>query len=222
MTESPGRPLTPDDGARVLAAMMPRQQRLMVEGHAAGRRESAEAYAGDALVDLAGGGAGLAAMVHVRVDRDAFLRGHTEAGETCDVPGVGPIPVSAAHRLADDAVLRPFVSDGVDVTAVAHLGRTIPAHLRSALQARDPVCVVPGCRVSTGLEIDHITPYAKGGATRLDNLARLCPWHHLQKTHRGWRSVDVDSSRRPWPKTTPSRASPVTSSRHQERPRELM
>jgi Domain of unknown function (DUF222) len=96
------------------------------------------------------------------LDHEAFVRGYTEGGETCEVPGVGPIPVSAARRLADDAVLRAFVTDGVDVTAVAHPGRTIAAHLRSALEVRDPVCVVPGCRVGTGLEIytSHPSPRA--------------------------------------------------------------
>jgi 5-methylcytosine-specific restriction endonuclease McrA len=73
------------------------------------------------------------------------------------------------------------------VTRVAHAGRTIPAHLRSALEARDPTCVVPGCEVRSGLEIDHIVPVSRGGWTRMDNLARLCRYHHGEKTHRGWR-----------------------------------
>ena len=71
---------------------------------------------------------------HVGVDHDAFTRGHTENGEVCDIPGIGPIPVSVARRLAGDAVLKVIVTDGVDVTALAHGGRTIPAHLRSALR----------------------------------------------------------------------------------------
>jgi hypothetical protein len=29
-------------------------------------------------------------------------------------------------------------------------------------------------------------PFARGGPTRLENLARLCRWHHAQKTHHGW------------------------------------
>ena len=41
--------------------------------------------------------------MNVRVDHSAFLRGHTEAGEVCEIAGVGPIPVSVAQRLADDA-----------------------------------------------------------------------------------------------------------------------
>jgi len=44
-----------------------------------------------------------------------------------------------------------------------------------------------GCNVRDHLEIDHIVPLAEGGPTSLDNLARLCRWHHGLKTHRGYR-----------------------------------
>jgi 5-methylcytosine-specific restriction endonuclease McrA len=69
------------------------------------------------------------------------------------------------------------------VTTVAHAGRTIPASIRRALLERDPACVVPGCEVSEALEIDHILPFSEGGRTSIDNLARLCHWHHYLKTH---------------------------------------
>lgn len=116
----------------------------------------------DALVELAAHEGGPAAMVHVRVDHTALVRGFTEEGEVCEVPGIGPIPVAAARRLADDAILKVLLTDGADIAAVAHLGRTIPARLRTALEARDPVCVVPGCDVRRGLEIDHLVPRAEG------------------------------------------------------------
>ena len=129
---------------------------------------------------------GPAAMVQVRVDHAALVRGHVEEGETCDIPGVGPIPVAAARALAADCILKVLVTKGVDVVAVAHAGRTIPAHVRSALEARDPVCVIPGCAERKGLEIDHVVPFAEGGPTTLDNLVRACHFHHGLKTHHGW------------------------------------
>ncbi len=77
---------------------------------------------------------------------------------------------------------------GADVTAVTHIGRTIPARIRTALQIRDPVCVVPRCDRRRGLEIDHYrVAYVDGGPSMLDNLARICGWHHYQKTHLGYR-----------------------------------
>jgi hypothetical protein len=126
-------------------------------------------------------------MVHVRVDRAALVRGRLNAGEICEIPGIGPISVPSAQSLASDAILSAILTEGQDVRAVAHLGRTIPARLRTALQERDPTCVVPGCGERQHLEIDHIIPFANGGPTRLNNLARLCRWHHHQKTHDGYR-----------------------------------
>ncbi len=139
---------------------------------------------------------GPAAMVHVRVDHEALMRGSLRPGEICEIPGIGPIPVEVARRLAVDSILSVLVTDGVDVTAVAHAGRTIPASLRRALIERDPVCAVPGCETADGLEIDHVEPFAQGGETSLANLVRLCHWHHYLKTHQrhrlewteeGWR-----------------------------------
>jgi 5-methylcytosine-specific restriction endonuclease McrA len=184
--------MTADDGARVLAGLAPHRERIFTEARAAGRREPSEAYAADALVAMAsveaGEGTGSPrATVQVRVDHSALVRGHTERGEVCEIPGVGPIPVAAARRLASDSIITAVVSEGSDVTAVAHLGRTIPARVRTALEARDPTCVVPRCGIRRGLEIDHRVPFAEGGPTTLSNLARLCSWHHYQKTHRGYR-----------------------------------
>jgi hypothetical protein len=183
--------LTPDDGARVMASIRPRQEQIAREARRAGRRESSEAFAADALVALAkaksGSPSGPQAVVHVRVDHAALVRGHRVNGEVCDIPGVGPIPVSAARRLSSDAFLKVLVTDGCDIKAVAHAGRTIPARLRTALEARDPTCIVPGCDAREDLEIDHIVPLAEGGETKLEGLGRMCRWHHYLKTHCGYR-----------------------------------
>jgi hypothetical protein len=81
-----------------------------------------------------------------------------------------------------------MITDGVDVRTVCHIGRAIPAHIRSALEDRDGKCVVPGCDVEKGLEIDHYRiGFAQDGPTELWNLARLCHWHHHLKTHCGYR-----------------------------------
>lgn len=107
----------------------------------------------------------------------------------CEIPGIGPIPVATARALANDAFLAAILTDGIDIKAVAHLGRNITAALRTALIARDPKCVVPGCEERQRLQIDHIVPVEDNGETRLDNLARLCIWHHYLKTHQGYRLV---------------------------------
>jgi len=185
--------LTPDAGASVDAAIEAKAAQMFEEARQAGRRESPAAYAADALVELICGrtdlamSRGVGTTVHVRVDHAALVRGRLEGGEVCEIPGIAPIPVATARRLADDAVLKVLVTNGVDVMAVAHGGRTIPAHLRTALEERDPKCCVPICEIRRGLEIDHRIPWAEGGPTSLENLARLCSWHHYLKTHCGFR-----------------------------------
>ena len=233
--------LTPDEGARLLAVVKARADRLAVEARRCGHDEPRRALAADALVlsacgdsdpgpagttgaqgpgrergpggergdDRTGaggstGGGGPAATVHVRVDHTALVRGRLEPGEICEIPGVGPIPVEVARHLAVDSILNVLVTRGVDVTAVAHAGRTIPAPVRRALVERDPVCVVPGCGAGEALEIDHVEPFGQGGVTGLANLVRLCHWHHYLKTHQrhrleradhGWRWVPPEDSR---------------------------
>ncbi len=86
-----------------------------------------------------------------------------------------------------DAFLAAVVTNGCDIRSVAHAGRQVTARQRSALVVRDPHCVKPGCAVSTGLEIDHVTPWASSRITTLDQLARLCRHHHRQKTYEGYR-----------------------------------
>lgn len=188
--------LTPDAGAALLGAIAPAQKIIYSEAAKQDRREPKQALDADALVATvrsagdAGGGSsagGAPAMVHVRVHHSALIRGHVEEGETCEIPGVGPVPVATAEALAADAFLAILVTDGADIKAVCRPGRTIPARLRTALIERDPTCSVPSCDSRLSLQIDHIVPVSGGGRTELENLCRLCDWHHYLKTHRGYR-----------------------------------
>lgn len=210
--------LAPDDGARVVAVIRARAEQLMQEARRSGQRESVDAHAADALVGLASGEQGPKAVVHVHVDAEALARGRTDAGETCAIPGVGPIPVATAKRLASDGVIKALVAEGADVRAVAHFGRSVPSRVRTALEARDRTCAVPGCDIRSGLEIDHVIPFARGGPTNLENLARLCRYHHAQKTHHGWQ-LGGEPGARTW--THPGRArldARMTRDANRERP----
>ncbi len=122
----------------------------------------------------------------VRVDLDALLRGQVVPGEMCEIDNQGPIPVAMARDLASDSFLRLVYHRAGDIRAISHLGRTVNRRLRTALAHRDRCCVVPGCGVPFGLEIDHVVPFALGGPTELSNLALLCHHHHYLKTYEGW------------------------------------
>lgn len=200
--------LTPDAGASLLAALQPYKRQIANQARRLGRKESDQAYQADALVAMAtdssseSKGSGEVSMVHVMVDHSALIRGAVQAGETCEIPGVGPIPVATARSMLNDAFLAVLVTDGADIKAVAHMGRMISARLRTALDARDQVCAVPGCGERKRLEIDHIVPIYEGGLTCLSNLGKLCRWHHYLKTHQGHK-LSGKPGARTW--TPPSR-----------------
>jgi hypothetical protein len=186
---------TPEVLAELLVALEPFEAEAFRGARAEGRRESFDAYRADALLALAraardgtaNGSATPRNTVHVVIDHAALVRGRAEADERCEVAGVGRVPVSVVRSMLDDAFVTAVVSDGVDVYNVAHLGRHPTAHQRSALAVRDPECVVPACHVRVGLEIDHVEPWRATRITKLDALARLCRFHHAQKTHEGYR-----------------------------------
>jgi hypothetical protein len=124
--------------------------------------------------------------VGVRVDLDVLFGGEDPPEGVCELDGIGPVPVAMARDLVNDAFVRLVFHRAGDIRAVSHLGRTIKASLRTAVVERDRHCVVPGCRVSSGLEIDHTLPITEGGPTELDNLALLCHHHHHLKSYGGW------------------------------------
>jgi hypothetical protein len=134
-------------------------------------------------------------MIDIRVDLAALRRGHTIDGEICEIPGIGPIPVATATMLAADAIINILLVDGVDVTRVAHTGRTANAHQRSALRERTDTCEVPWCDVRHNLEIDHNNPWALTKTTSIDDLNVLCRYHHHLKTHHGYRLTGPPGNR---------------------------
>ncbi len=161
-------------------------------------------------------GPGARATVHLRVDLDALRRGSLSDGEVCEIPGVGPVSVDTAKELMGDAITQLVITDGVDVTTICHLGRSIPSPLRTALVDRDQTCVVPGCDVRQGLEIDHwAVSFADGGPASLENLARLCGHHHHLRTHRGFQLLGGPGRWR-WRPPKPDGSLTATSTRSAE------
>ncbi len=107
------------------------------------------------------------------------LRGTSGAGRaTCEQ--TGPLTPVALRRLQCDATLSAVLL--APSGAVLDLGRTVrcitPAQ-RRALLARDGGCVIPGCEVPAAqLEGHHVTAWAAGGRTDLDDLVLACGPHH--------------------------------------------
>jgi hypothetical protein len=204
--------LTPDDGAELLAAVRPFRDAAFDHARTNGRREPLEAYAADGLVGLARwyrthtdgdaaapGGVQVAgevvpvslrpsrdAKIIVRVDAAALQRGHTEAGEICDIAGIGPVPVAVVYSLLPQALAAAVITNGQAVATVAHAGRQVTATQLTALQWQGIQCEVDGCDAREHLEIDHLIDYAITKHTRLAELGYKCRLHHDLKTYQGW------------------------------------
>ena len=87
-------------------------------------------------------------------------------------------PVDVA-RLACDARLQPAIDDPHGVTVgVGRTTRSIAGWLRRLVEGRDQGCRFPGCDRTRWLHAHHLTPWAEGGPTNLDNLVSLCGYHH--------------------------------------------
>ncbi|MDQ2826332.1 MAG: 13E12 repeat family protein [Actinomycetota bacterium] len=190
----------PEVGAEVMAAIDAIRDRLFKAARAEGREEPSEAYAADALAELARtGGAGEGARrsssrakIIVRVDLAALLRGQVRAGEVCELAGFGPVAASAVRDLIDtgDPFLAAVVTKGEQVVGVAHLGRRANTLQQTALEWLYPTCAAEGCSSVTWLENDHRADWATTHHTVLDLLDRLCTHHHDLKSLDGWGLVE--------------------------------
>jgi Domain of unknown function (DUF222) len=184
-------------GAKIQAALRPFTDAAFKQARREDRRESLAAYAADGLAAMAeaaaSGEGGVPAKSNVkiiiRLDATALCRGEVGAGEVCDIPGVGPVPVSAVRDLLGEAALAVVITDGVDVKTVAHLKRRTTAHQRTALEFWGIRCDVKGCDSTDFVDVHHTFEWARGRRTRLDELRTPCKFHH-RKEHQGWKPTD--------------------------------
>src|SRR5205823_11149148 len=111
-------------------------------------------------------------LAALRIDVEALARGAVEGDETCEIGGLGPVPVSVARDLLGESILKLVITKGVAVRNVTHLGRGATAAQRVALLWEQPTCERLGCGRRARLEIDHRDDYAKVRKTEVDKLDR--------------------------------------------------
>ncbi|GAB3547936.1 hypothetical protein GCM10027404_10910 [Arthrobacter tumbae] len=104
--------------------------------------------------------------------------------------GYGPIDPETARNLAGHAPSFTRILVHPETGAVLSVGRDRyrpPKHLQDWVRITNPTCLHPGCnRSSWSCDIDHITPWAHGGQTSLENLGPRCGLHHMLKTEGIW------------------------------------
>jgi hypothetical protein len=187
--------LAPEAGAVLAAAISGLVERSAVD--AADEELAGDplgAVQADALVDLAA-----RAATHdpehdgdgddddrflVTIVADAAMLAGDDSEGTCQIAGGAALAAETARRIACDAPTVTII-EGADGTVldVGRRTRRIGRRLRRALRHRDGHCQYPGC-TRTRTHGHHLTHWANGGPTRLDNLVSLCARHH-HRLHEG-------------------------------------
>jgi hypothetical protein len=188
--------LAPDEGAWVKSALEHKTDEIFQAARAEHRHEPRAAYMADALVALLRGEQPIKEPeVRVEGDLAAIERGYVEPGERMELVGIGPIPVTIARSLLNDARVSILSREGAEITRITTPKRTIPAALRRWLERAYPRCGHLGCGSQERLQIDHVIPIEEHGPTERGNLWRLCSYHHKLKTFYGWRAVGDEGER---------------------------
>jgi hypothetical protein len=203
--------------AAMLALLEPWIQAEFAKARREGRRERRGAYGFDAFgaalrfaaAARAGGTVrpdhpvGAPATILARVDVTALRRGHTIAGETCEIDGLGPVSVEDLRQLLPQAGIDLIVTNGLDVFNVTHLGRRANSRQQVVLDWIGTECSRLGCSATRHLQVDHRIDWAKVKVTELANLDVYCPHDHALKTYEGWALVAGTGKRRMVPPDDP-------------------
>lgn len=126
--------------------------------------------------------------ISVLVDLDTLTDGLHDRS-VCETDAGAPLPVSTIRRMACDADIIPVVLGG-DGRAldVGRSRRLATDAQRTAIAAMHRTCVYPECTTPVDdCRIHHLTPWAAGGRTDLDDLAPVCEPHHHLVHERRWK-----------------------------------
>lgn len=108
----------------------------------------------------------------------------------------GPVPVPAAlarHIGCHGTIHRLTLGANGAIKRLVIDGRVFNHWQRKAIGARDGGCVIPGCTVPAAwCEVHHVTEWAEGGPTSVDNGVALCWHHHRGIETSGWEIRMVD------------------------------
>jgi hypothetical protein len=151
----------------------------------------------------------------VHADLDALAGEGSAAG--CRLEDGPTICAESARRMACDASLLPVLHGPRGALDVGRKTRAIPPSMRRALALRDEGrCRFPGCENRRWVDAHHIVHWARGGATKIDNLVLLCGHHH-RLVHEGGFDLSRRSDgslvfRRPDGRVVPEGPSPMRGS----------
>ncbi len=146
----------------------------------------------------------------ILVDGIALKRGYAAPGETCEIPGIGSIPVAWINQLLPEVHTEMLIHDAVDIRAYATKTRHRTRPVDLAVRVRDRDCTVPRCHRDIS-ELDHIDDYADTHDTSVANVHGMCNANHDDKTYRHATFQRDDTTWNWWPPgTDPATTPPMT------------
>lgn len=169
------------------AAAMDRIDRLAKTAKSRHDDRSIDEIRADVFLDLLTGRSqhrtGGGTVADIRVDLSTLAGLDESPGE---IPGWGPVIADIARKAAENAtrIQATITADG-ELVDVVTTQRRPTADQRRQVQATNPTCIFPGCRLpASRSDLDHNPPWAASHQTRARDLAPLCRYHHTQR-HRG-------------------------------------
>lgn len=105
----------------------------------------------------------------------------------CELEGGGTVHPETARRLLCTARVQAVVENGArEALGIGRMSREPTAWMMRQLRYRDPECRFPGCGARRFTQAHHIVWWERGGRTDLDNLVRVCSFHHKLVHEYGW------------------------------------
>jgi hypothetical protein len=175
-------------------AAMRRINRLARAAKTKGDSRTIDQIRADVLLDLLAGrrhrgNGGDRGVVDIRVDLTTLAGLDDEPGQ---IPGWGPVIADIARKVSreqDDSEWRITITDEegqpVGVTTTRRRPTTTQ---RRQVEARNPTCVFPGCRMPAGRsDLDHEHLWSETHRTSTSHLEPLCRHDHTNRHQRRWR-----------------------------------
>ena len=111
------------------------------------------------------------------------------------------LPIPTVIKLASHAYHYLTIFDN-DTGRALHLGRArriASADQRIVLYARDRGCTRPGCTIAAAnCQVHHLTDWAAGGQTNVDDLTLACPTDNRAVKPGGWSTRKRNDGRTQW------------------------
>jgi hypothetical protein len=181
-------------------AAMCRINRLAKKAKRHGDRRGIDQIRADIFLDLLNGNhqehhpGSDRGVVDIRVDLTTLLGMDDQPGE---IPGWGPVIADITRQLvsdADKAEWRMAIIHQEQLVDVITTKRRPTKTQKRMVEARNPTCVFPGCRMpARQSDLDHQNPWAVTHRTQTSGLEPLCRHHHKLK-HRSWK-LETNPSR---------------------------